>query len=162
MHKHSRLGFAGHNMPYFSDLLPRSEPSRPLRSSGSGLLSVSIVDMEKQRLVVMHHTSELKHRLTSCLFVTDFYWSNFMALNFTMTVTVISLNLLNLSFFNLILMLFWKDLELPCVRIIQFILPLVPDQLTRLMLSLLTQLAYTRQLYIQSATLDLSYNYLLF
>ena len=49
----------GFGPKYISDLLPRYGPSRRLRSSGTGLLSVpkSEPNMEQQHSVTMHHIS---------------------------------------------------------------------------------------------------------
>ena len=83
-----------------ADLLPRYEPSRPLRSSGTGLLSVPGLKTKHEEAVFSYYAPHIWNRNTRKLqvcsnshllnqdwrpfcFATSFHWSNFKALNVT-------------------------------------------------------------------------------
>ena len=117
-------GHYGLRRKYISDLLLCYEPSRPLRSSGTGLLSAPRVKTEHgqaafsyyaphmwrklPREVHVHSNSHLyKSRLKAFLFAIDFCKSNFKVLNniLTCTLTFIVLSLFNLFNFSSFLQL---------------------------------------------------------
>ena len=59
----------GFRPKYISDLLPHYEPPRPLRSSGSGLLSVPwVITKHGEAAVIMHYISgtKINKRLWKC------------------------------------------------------------------------------------------------